>query len=64
MSEVLELMTLEKVAEAVKLKPQSIRNAVITGKLRAYKLGNRWRFDPADVRAWLDSQKTDKEVAA
>jgi len=50
-----ELLTIEEVAEALKLKPITVRRWAASGKLPASKMGRVWRFHPADVQAFMQA---------
>jgi excisionase family DNA binding protein len=49
-----EIMTLEEVAQYLKMKPQTIYTWAQTGKIPAAKLGKEWRFRKDWVDAWLN----------
>lgn len=45
--------TAEEAAHYLTWSVETVRRRARAGKLRATKLGEEWRFDPADVRALL-----------
>ena len=47
-----EIMTLEEVAEYLRLKPQTIYTWVQKKKIPAAKLGKKWRFKRSLIDAW------------
>jgi excisionase family DNA binding protein len=52
-----KLMTLEEVADYLRLSKDTVYRLANTGKLPASKVGNQWRFRRDDVDAWLDANK-------
>lgn len=48
-----EIMTIEEVAEYLKLKPQTIYTWAQTGKIPAAKLGKEWRFSKRILEEWF-----------
>lgn len=49
----------DKVAEAAGLHPESVRQAIRRGHLKAYKIGRRWRMYDENVEAFLRSSPSD-----
>ena len=47
-----EIMTLEEVAEYLRLKPQTIYIWAQEKKIPAAKLGNQWRFKKSIIDEW------------
>ena len=47
-----EIMTLEEVAEYLRLKPQTIYTWSLEKKIPAAKLGNQWRFKKSIIDEW------------
>ena len=52
-----KLMTLEEVADYLRLSKDTVYRLANTGKLPASKVGNQWRFRREDVDQWLDMNK-------
>lgn len=52
-----KLMTLEEVADYLRLSKDTVYRLANTGKLPASKVGNQWRFRRGDVDEWLDTNK-------
>ncbi len=52
----LDLMTVEEVAQYLRLKPQTIYKWAQEKKIPAVKLGKEWRFRKRILDEWLDSQ--------
>jgi len=50
-------MTLEEVADYLRLSKDTVYRLANTGKLPASKVGNQWRFRRDDVDAWLEANK-------
>ena len=48
-----EIMTLEEVAEYLRLKPQTIYSWAQEKKIPAAKLGREWRFKKSIIDVWF-----------
>ncbi|MBI1306714.1 MAG: helix-turn-helix domain-containing protein [Bacteroidetes bacterium] len=55
-----EIMTLEEVAQYLKLKPQTIYTWVQNDKIPAVKLGKEWRFKKSLIDKWFNSHFSEK----
>jgi excisionase family DNA binding protein len=53
-----EILTLEEVAQYLRLKPQTIYKWAQEGRIPAAKLGKEWRFRRSVLDRWLDDQMT------
>lgn len=53
------LMTVNDVAEELKVHPRTVKRWITEGLLPAFKLGDRagWRIDEAAVRAFLEARR-------
>jgi excisionase family DNA binding protein len=51
-----EILTLEEVAEYLRLKPQTIYKWAQEKRIPAVKLGKEWRFRKSVLDRWLDEQ--------
>jgi len=51
-----EILTLEEVAEYLRLKPQTIYKWAQEKRIPAVKLGKEWRFRRSIIDRWLDDQ--------
>jgi excisionase family DNA binding protein len=51
-----EIMTLEEVAEYLRLTPQTIYKWAQERRIPAAKLGKEWRFRRSVIDRWLDEQ--------
>ncbi len=52
-----QLMTLPEVAEHLRIGQRTAYGWAKSGKLPAFKIGNTWRFDRADIDRWVEEQK-------
>ncbi len=52
-----KLMTVEEVAEYLRVKVSTVYQWAKEGKIPASKVGRLWRFDPNEVEAWVRQQK-------
>lgn len=52
-----KLMTVEEVAEYLRVKPSTVYEWTKDGKIPAAKVGWLWRFDWADIEVWLKRRK-------
>ncbi len=51
-----EILTLEEVADYLRLKPQTIYKWAQERRIPAVKLGKEWRFRRSVIDRWLDDQ--------
>lgn len=51
--------TIKEAAAEIRVSPQILYRAVRDNKLPAKKVGNRYRFKPADVRRFADTELED-----
>lgn len=51
-----ELMTIEEVADYLRVKKRTIYEWVKKGKIPAIKTVGQWRFKKTKIDNWLDSQ--------
>lgn len=52
-----EIMTLQDVAEYLKLAERTVYGYAQKNLLPGIKVGSAWRFRKADILAWLDDQR-------
>jgi excisionase family DNA binding protein len=52
-----KLLTLEEVADYLRLSKDTVYRLANTGKLPASKVGHQWRFRKEDVDQWLGRNK-------
>lgn len=50
-----ELMTVDEVAEYLRVKPSSVYEWAQNGKIPAAKVGRLWRFHRDEIEAWVRS---------
>ncbi len=55
-----DIMTLEEVAEFLRLKPQTIYLWAQEKKIPAAKLGKEWRFRRSVIDKWFNQHMDDK----
>jgi excisionase family DNA binding protein len=55
-----QIMTLEEVAEYLRVKPQTIYTWAQEGKIPAAKLGKEWRFKKSMIDKWFNEQMDEK----
>ena len=52
------LMTIEEVADYLRVKKRTIYEWLKTGKIPAMKTIGQWRFKKEKIDAWLDSKQS------
>ena len=52
-----EIMTLQEVAEYLKLAERTVYGYAQKGILPGIKIGSAWRFRRADIGAWIEKQR-------
>ncbi len=55
-----KIMTLEEVAEYLRVKPQTIYTWAQEKKIPAAKLGKEWRFKKSMIDKWFNESMDDK----
>ena len=58
-----EMLTIEELADYLKLKPQTIYKWAQTGKIPGAKFGKEWRFRRSLIEKWIDSQMSSSSSA-
>ena len=56
-----EILTLEEVAEYLRLKPQTIYKWAQERRIPAVKLGKEWRFRRSIIDRWMNEQMLSEE---
>jgi len=51
-----QIMSVDDVADYLKMKPITIRRQAERGNLPAFKIGNRWKFRFSDLKKFIDDQ--------
>ena len=54
-----ELLTLEELAEYLKISKHTLYKMVEKGKLPALKIANQWRFKKLKIEKWLEEHEND-----
>jgi excisionase family DNA binding protein len=55
-----EVMTIEEVADFLRIGPRTVMKMANSGELPAKKFANRWRFRRSDVEEFMNTAKIDK----
>ena len=51
-------LTIDQVAEKLKVSDRTVRNMIKDKRIRAFKVGQRrWRIDQDDLDAYIEAQK-------
>jgi excisionase family DNA binding protein len=53
----MKALSLQAVLERLSVSRKTALLLIARGKLQAFKVGRQWRFDPADVDAFIEAQK-------
>lgn len=56
------LLRPHEAAAALSISERALWTLTATGKLSAVRIGRSKRYDPADLRAWIESQKNHASV--
>ncbi len=59
--EAVTLMTLEEVADRLKVSIFTVRRWIHQGELPAYRIGRGWRIGSADLDKWLETHRRQRE---
>ena len=52
-----DILTLEELAEYLKISKPTLYKMVENGKIPALKLANQWRFKKEDIDKWLEQHR-------
>jgi len=52
-----DILTIKEVAGYLKVTERTLYRLVREGKIPAFKVGGSWRFQLADIEAWIAEQK-------
>lgn len=55
------VMTIEEVAEYLKMKVVTIYKHAQEGKIPAFKVGSKWRFKKETIDEWIKNQEKQSE---
>jgi len=53
-----EILTIQEIAEYLKLNEKTAYRLASEGKLPGFKVGGSWRFKRVDLEKWIEEQKT------
>ena len=53
-------LTLDDVAQFLKVSPHTVRRLAAKGELPGRKIGNKWRFSPLAIHLWLAGDEIPK----
>lgn len=53
-----EIMTIQELADYLKLNEKTAYRLASEGKLPGFKVGGSWRFRRVDIEVWIEQQKT------
>lgn len=57
-----EILTLNELAEYLRVKPITIYKHAKQGKLPGFKVGERWRFRMKEIEHWIESKNILEQV--
>ncbi|SET38440.1 DNA binding domain-containing protein, excisionase family [Natronincola peptidivorans] len=49
-----EILTTKQLAEFLQISDQTVKRAIKSGKLKAFKVGKDWRIEKEAVIEWID----------
>jgi excisionase family DNA binding protein len=52
-----EILTIQEIAEYLKLNEKTAYRLASEGKLPGFKVGGSWRFKRIDLEKWIEEQK-------
>jgi excisionase family DNA binding protein len=52
-----EILTIQEVADYLKLNDKTAYRLASEGKLPGFKVGGSWRFKCTDIEKWIEEQK-------
>ena len=50
------MLTIKEAAEMLDLSTRTINRYIKEGKLKAFKVGNKWRFIPEDIQRFIKGE--------
>jgi excisionase family DNA binding protein len=54
-----EILTLQEVADYLKLTERTLYHLTQDGKLASFKVGDSWRFRLRDIDGWTEARKAE-----
>jgi excisionase family DNA binding protein len=55
-----KVLTLEEVADYLKVHPSTVYRLVKKSQIPAFKIGSDWRFNQESVDRWMKARETDQ----
>lgn len=52
-----EILTIQEIAEYLKLNEKTAYRLASEGKLPGFKVGGSWRFKRVDIEQWIEEKK-------
>ena len=56
-----DLMTIQEVAEYLRLNEKTAYRLAADGKIPGFKVGGSWRFRQSEIEAWIEKQTRNVE---
>lgn len=56
-----EVMTVQEVAKILRVHPYTVTSQIRAGRLRAFKVSNRYRIRDEDLQAFMDEKVVPEE---
>ncbi len=57
-----KLMTVDELAEMLRLQPETVRQMARDKRIPGCKIGHVWRFDSLEISSWLSAESTSSKV--
>lgn len=57
-----DIITLQEVAEYLKVDEKTVYHMVQSKKVPAFKVGNQWRFSKNDIMRWIENRNIVVEI--
>ena len=57
MLNVKEMLTIKEAAEILDISTRSINRYIKDGKLKAFKVGNKWRFEKEEIERFIRGEQ-------
>jgi excisionase family DNA binding protein len=51
------LLTIAEVSDLLGFHPVTLRDWARAGRLPAFQMAGQWRFDPAELAAWVEARR-------
>lgn len=59
-----ELLDVKQVQKILRLSERSVFRLIQKKKLKGFKVGREWRFEPADIDEYIERQRKEAEKPA